>query len=577
MKKQLLIILLYCLASPLSQAQSWQWGKRGGSTDILSTLGDERWEEVIAIVTDSHKNIYTLSPVGQMNLTIDGNPKTNYGDSSSITDFALSSFACDGTYRWSKIIGGGGVEYLDGIQVDNQDNVYISGRFTSCSGPYYPRIDSDVILNTVTSSSCKSLFITKFDTNGNMLWFRQPQQNVSSTVALGQTSSLDLSIDTFGNSYWLVYIPAGTYAGGAFTNSLSDSNLFLFKYDTDGNFMNAMPIDIQIQGISEAYIHFYRNPNNGNLYFTGEIEDGDNITIGGQSITHSGYIACFNNLGVFQWKKENTSTQWGRLKFYNLVFDTANNIYISGKISGQNLDSIFGFSVPEPIGTSFVLKTDSTADTLLWSTYYNHNGAYSYGAIALNGNEVGYAGYCFSNNFTWGTQSIFASNINEGTEVLLARFNKETGVCLSLNKIPGNVNYNDYGTALAVDISGDYIIGGGFGSQITTSNSLINSGSQTDFFIAKFATTPCSQLSSEEFEQDTANLYPNPVKENVYWQGETSWSNYEVYSVFGQKVAQGNIEAGLKQINLSNLNFGVYLLKCSDVLGKSKVFKIIKE
>ncbi|ESU26560.1 hypothetical protein FLJC2902T_25310 [Flavobacterium limnosediminis JC2902] len=47
-----------------------------------------------------------LSPVGQTLLNIDGNPKTNYGDSSSKTDFALSSFSCDGTYRWSKIIGG---------------------------------------------------------------------------------------------------------------------------------------------------------------------------------------------------------------------------------------------------------------------------------------------------------------------------------------------------------------------------------------------------------------------------------------------------------------------------------------
>ena len=109
MKKQLHTILLLLLALS-SHSQTWQWGKRGGSTDNLSNTGGNRIEEVIDIVTDSQKNIYVLAPVGQTLLNIDGNPKTNYGDSSSKTDFTLSSFSCDGTYRWSKIIGGGGVK-----------------------------------------------------------------------------------------------------------------------------------------------------------------------------------------------------------------------------------------------------------------------------------------------------------------------------------------------------------------------------------------------------------------------------------------------------------------------------------
>ena len=108
MKKQLHTTILVLLLTITSQAQTWQWGKRGGSTDNLSTIGGSRKEEVIAMATDSQKNIYIISPVGQMLLNIDGNPKTNYGDSSSKTDYALSSFSCDGTYRWSKIIGGGG-------------------------------------------------------------------------------------------------------------------------------------------------------------------------------------------------------------------------------------------------------------------------------------------------------------------------------------------------------------------------------------------------------------------------------------------------------------------------------------
>lgn len=579
MKKQLHTAILILLLTITSQAQTWQWGKRGGSTDNLAASGSTRIEEVITMVTDSQKNIYVLSPVGQMLLNIDGNPKTNYGDSSSKTDFALSSFSCDGTYRWSKIIGGGGYERLNDIQIDSQDNIYISGRFSSCTSPYYARIDSDVILNTYTSASCKTLFIAKYSNSGNLLWFKQPQSLVDQTIAIGQTGHRGLGVDAVGNCYWLVSIPSGTYADGAFVNSMSGSNLFILKYDANGNFINAIYLDIQLSGTPFSLgVKFYRNPNTGYFYIT-SVDDGGGgsaAVVGGQTITHSAFIACFNELGQFQWKKESTGTTGGGLKFYNLLFDNSNNIYLSGEMVGT-LGAIFGYSTTD--WTSFVLKTDSTADNLLWGTSYsNNNGAYTYGAIALNGNEVGYAGYCFGNNFTWGSQSIFASNDNEGTEVLLARFNKNTGACLGLHKIPGNVGYDDYGTALTVDASGDYILGGGFGNQLTISgNTLQNAGSQTDFFLAKFATSACSPLSNEEFNVNEIKVYPNPVKDNLYWQGETGWTNYEVYSLLGQKVAEGKIEVGQNQININHLTKGIYLLKCSDNSGNGKDFKVVKE
>ncbi|KGO87875.1 hypothetical protein Q764_12015 [Flavobacterium suncheonense GH29-5 = DSM 17707] len=528
------------------------------------------------MVTDSQKNIYILAPVGQTLLNIDGNPKTNYGDSSSKTDYALSSFSCDGTYRWSKIIGGG-IEDIDGIEVDSQDNVYVSGTFKSCSSPYYARIDSDVILNAYTSAGCKTLFIAKYDTNGNLLWFKQPQALVTQAVATGQTLSRGLVMDDLGNSYWLCYLPTGTYADGAFVNNMSGTNLFILKYDANGNFLNATYFDAQLTSTFGLNLKFYRNPYNGSFYISSNKDASATAVVGGQTITHPAFIACFNELGQFQWKKESTGTTAGAIKFYNLQFDPSNNIYVSGR-NCCGADSFLGVSVPSPYASSFILKTDSTADNLLWSTYYNENGAYSYGAIALNGNEVGLAGYCFGPTFTWGSQTIFASNANEGTEVMLARFNKDTGACLGLHKIPGNVNYDDYGTALTVDASGDYILGGGFGGQLTINgNTLSNAGSQTDFFLAKFATSVCSPLSNEEFNLNEIKVYPNPVKDKLHWQGETGWTNYEMYSVLGQKVAEGKIEAGQNQINISSLTKGIYMLKCSDSQGNSKEFKIVKE
>jgi hypothetical protein len=583
MKNFLLISVLFIGTVFSSSAQSWQWIKDGGSDDVLATTSNLRQEEVYSIVTDSEKNIYTLSAVGKSSLNIDGNPKTNYGDDTTLTDYAISSFSCNGTYRWSKIIGGGGYENIYSIQIDAQDNIYVAGRFGTCgfNDPYPPRIDNDVIISQ-NPEDCSLLFIAKYNKNGVMQWFKRPQpNNVSSTIGY-QTSSKSFSTDLMGNSYWLVMIPPGTYADGAFVNGMTGNNWFVFKYDTNGNFTSATYLDMQLTYDFLLQLKFYRNPNNGYFYMSSMRYDNGatpdaTAVIAGQTVTHSAFIACFNDLGQFQWKKENTNTPGGSLFIYNLDFDNQNNIYLGGRLIGMNLDSFLGLTIPEPIATSFVMKVNPTASTLLWSTYYNHNGSPNVGAVLVNGSEVGFTGYCFSSNFTWGTQSIFASNTNQGTEVLFARFNATTGACTALNKIPGDVGYGDAGTALAVDASGDYILGGGFGHYLydVNNNFVINSGSQTDFFVAKFATQACSPLSTEEFDKDQINIFPNPVTD-VFAVSVKENMQYELYTITGILVAKGSLTQQQSNIDIQKLASGCYLLHLKNEDGSIKVVKVLK-
>ncbi|MBP8066215.1 MAG: T9SS type A sorting domain-containing protein [Flavobacterium sp.] len=437
-------------------------------------------------------------------------------------------------------------------------------------------------MNTFTSASCKSLFLAKYNTNGTLIWFKQPQQNVSQTVALSQTISKGLTVDDQGNSYWLVYIPTGTYADGAFTNSLAGSNWYLFKYDANGNFLNGAHLDVQLTGSFISYVKLYLNSNNGYFYISSfKSSSTATAVVGGQAVNGSGFIACFNDLGQFQWKKEDSYTGAFGLRFYGLAFDSSNNIFLAGQLLGQSLNTFLGLTVPENINPPFIMKLNPTADTTYWSTYPPiSSGPYNYGAIALNGSEVAFTNSCAGTNYTWGSQVLNASNISngEGIETLFARFNSSTGACLGLHKIPGNAGFDDQGTALTVDVSGDYILGGGFGGQLTINGAtLSNAGSQTDFFLAKFATSVCSPLSNEEFNLNEIKVYPNPVKDNLYWQGETSWTSYEVYSVLGKKVAEGKIFSGQNQINISHLTKGIYVLQCSDASGNVKAFKIAKE
>jgi hypothetical protein len=158
-----------------------------------------------------------------------------------------------------------------------------------------------------------------------------------------------------------------------------------------------------------------------------------------------------------------------------------------------------------------------------------------------------------------------ATGDNQGNDVLFARFNKNTGACLSLHKIPGNIGYNDYGCSIAVDASGDYIVGGNFSGTLTFSGGaqITNIGGQSDFFITKFATQVCSPLSTQTSEFDNLTYYPNPTT-SILKIETPNHLNYELYDLKGGLVGQGAIDALQPTIDLSGFAAGTYVLKLID-------------
>lgn len=574
MKTKITLLTICCLIVGVSYSQSWQWGKRGGSIDQLDTTSDNRQEEVFGIVTDSQKNIYTISYVGKNNLNVDGNTKTNFGDNTTLADLCLSSFSCDGTYRWSKIIGGGGYDYVRAIQIDAQDNIYIVGGFAACQNiAYPPRIDNDFILPQAPTSNCSLTFIAKFNGTGSLLWIKRPQDNISNTTS----GLIGLSTDSTGTSYVLAMLQPGSYANGAFTATVSGLfPLYLLKFDTNGNFISGTYLDIQVTG-GASNIKFTRNPYNGYYYFASQLDD-ENATavIGGQTVTHPAFIFCFNNLGQFQWLRQSTSTTFYSTIFWNnFQFDPQNNIYISGRIVGGSIENFYGMSPTLGNSPPFIMKLNPDASAALWYSFPNR-GTTANGGIVLNGNEVGLTASGITNPYTWGGQTLTVSNINNGYEAIFARFNKDTGACLGLSRIVGDDGYDDTGCAITVDASGDYILGGGFGHQLTfTTNTIFNIGSQSDFFVAKYSTSVCS-LSNDDFKEQGIELAPNPVQSTVKVTTEENLT-YIVVDMAGKIIKQGTITPVENTIDVSSLTPGVYILQTNNSEGAIKKVKLVKE
>lgn len=249
----------------------------------------------------------------------------------------------------------------------------------------------------------------------------------------------------------------------------------------------------------------------------------------------------------------------------------------------MNLDSFLGFSHSLLNNPAFVMKTNPDATSYFWAS--NHSASESTsGAILLNGSEVAFTGKCggstfpASSTFTWGTQSITAPGANQGHDVLLARFNSTTGACLSLNKIISSNATIDFGAAIAKDVSGDYIIGGGFAGTLydVNNSTVVNEGGDSDFFITKFSTQPCLPLSSESFEEESLNIFPNPVKD-IFTISVKENTNYQLYTLTGILVKKGNINISDNTIIINELVTGCYLLQLHSESGKSQTLKVIKE
>jgi hypothetical protein len=576
MKKLLTYILLFGTFCTFSQ--SFQWLKRGGSNE---NLGND-YESAYSIATDSEKNYYILSFVGMSDLDVDGHPKSNYDYPASPQDVVLASFACDGTYRWSKVFGGSNNENINSVVVDSQDNVYVGGSMTSChpypgtpSEPYPSQIDTEYFFSN-SNSACTLLFFAKFNKNGVLQYVKRPQSPSTLSIAY---SSLSMNFQIQNDViYWYLWLPSGTYADGAFTNSNTDPYTpYVLKYNLDGTFVSATQLGT-VQTYDFSVVKYYRNQHNGYYYAT-IIKKSPSATfsINGQPIVNSAALVCYDNNGTFLWKIEDTTTTTGRIQLNDLSFDSQNNIFIAGTIGGLNGNSFLGFS-NSSFGAGFLMKTNPTATSSLWLSSPSTGGVFPR-AIFNNATEIAITASAGAGpNLTWGTQTLTIPGANQGTDALLVRINSANGACLSLNKVASNTTSVDFGAAIVKDVSGDYIIGGGFGGTLydVNNSTIVNEGGDSDFFITKFSTQACLPLSSESFEEAKMNIYPNPVQ-NAFTVPVKENTTYKLYTITGILVKEGSVNTNENTITISELASGCYLLHLQSETGKRESVKVIKE
>ncbi|MFY7665918.1 T9SS type A sorting domain-containing protein [Flavobacterium sp.] len=553
--------------------QSWPWGFRGGAVDDTSNAP----ETVLSLQTDSQKNIYALARVGYAGIFLGNQLIQPNGDAITKNDVVLFSLNCTGELRWYKVFGGRSEERVGQLAIDENDNIYFAGTVSSCApvgdinGPaaFFGEFDFN---NTL--EACSRSILAKINSDGDFIWIRRPQPFLSQSEAQG-TVNVDLLRDETGTLHWFMSMRSGTFCDGQYTVPQGGSKHHILKYDTDGNFVQGISLNMSIDILPLP--KFYRNPNNGHYFFTNYRDPENVVSFNGTPITGTGYLASYDQNGNFLWVRQTTSAnEVSAMIPHGLDFDSNNNIYLGGvlgNLTGSN--SFLGFAIPpEQFQRTFVLKCNPTAETVIWAHHNNKFGQLT-GTTKIINDEL----YWASNGVTtvtWSGQS-FTVATTSNSRHFAAKFNLETGACTGGFWIPSTQGGFNYFNDITQDASGDLILGGQFTGSVNLDNNqtLTQSGGSSDFIIAKYAAQACSPLNTNDLPFEQVQLYPNPVKD-VFVLQVAQTAKYQIISLNGTIIKNGTANQGSNSIQVSELPPGIHLLKLIFENSEIEIRKLLK-
>ncbi|MEI8279518.1 MAG: T9SS type A sorting domain-containing protein [Bacteroidota bacterium] len=567
--KRFYTLLGLLLLAYSSVAQSWLWGRSGGSSDYPGYP-----ETVIDMATDNNGNIYLLANVLQTNLNIDGHSKTGYG----LQDMMLSSFSASGVYRWSKVFGGYTNDMPKALRADSLGHIYVAGSIYSPSNPLLTAVHFDA--DTTLANNCKrNLFLIQYDTLGNYKWLRLPQPDtLSLTNAVDSSKTIDMNVDAAGNVYWLCQLPAGGFADGSFT--VPGTGLYMLKYDKSGVFKLSFPLQMTATGSVLDNIHMQRDPLTGRFYLAGGLTGGS-IQFLGNPVAHPTFLATLDSTGNFLWKKEGKAyTAYGGCSGRPAI-DSACNIYLTGTTSLW--DSLNGQALSDSIAGPFVIKMDSAGHNV-WTVHPTVNYTTFGNALTLLSNTqlVMTGAYAGLLRWTGYTPALYHSP-GLGFGVFFTHFNALTGAVIGMDSLSGDLGYNSYPASIEADHKGGFFIGGQFEDIINVAGDMLQTtGGETDFFVAKYCYANCSIAPSSIDHTpiaaaNTLSIYPNPAIGVLHIDAVTDNTSYRLYSIVGCTLQSGSLHTGNNMLNVQDIPAGIYLLEMTDINGNRHISRIVKE
>lgn len=508
--KHLPFLFIFLIANYCT-AQTWQWAVGGGSSNNLGFA--DQWERIEDIALDVHGNVYTLGYVRTNDINIGGIPVPGW----QYGNVMVNSFSCDGSLRWSKVIGPIGPQSGIALRTDSLDGVYFIIE-TNVSDSLH--VDDDT---TLWEPSQKSAWLFKYDTSGNLKWFEGPETVTSS--GQGEAKQTSLEVDGNGNVYWLCHLYPGLYGGVGGYNVISEGE-YILLYDKDGGFQGATQLEMFITSTPQ-HPKLTIDPNSGNFIISGTMPV--KVYLGNDSTINSMFLAVFDKNGNFLWKRENSFQQtWASGLRGRPALDMEGNIYLAGYANTG--DQFAGHTITNSVvnNAPLIIKLDKNGNKL-WAKNAIVKTKAQGQAIALrNSGEVDLLSY--ASYLQWPPSQDSSSTFNAGT--VITRFNTQTGKFLGFDTTSTTLPFPGGGaavisepTAAIANGRNGIFVGGSFSYSFIAGNNppIISTGGFDDFFVARYGYDSCQCDDIPEPKFTSINTSGNTF--NFTYTGSTPYTS----------------------------------------------------
>jgi|GEM_PF-3513360 len=552
--------LLFCCCFPAeSDAQNWEWIKSTDGIDAESVVGS-------AIANDPFGHVFVGGMFQGTCLTFDTAVLGSIYDSYSI----LAKFDSSGNLIWQQYASSNGTYGISliAIAADEYGNCYATGVFGAPSATFGSY--------TLTTTQMESIFLVKYDQNGNVVWAENSTGSPPSSSYNEHVQ--DIYIDNNGNAILCgnvgdQYMSIG---GSAVNNSAfysgTNASMFLAKFDSSGSLLwsitAADPTCISCSAIGNSVVTDAAN----NVYVVGD-NSGYFLKFDTTTLIGSNFFAKYSSDGTFIWAKcyGIDSDQTAPNTFSCLGINQAKNeLYFSGTFDYSEMT--FGdITLSNPLAGStgvnaafFLIQSDLDGNIQWAKTAYGSAVVQSL-AVDAN-NNINVSGYFWDSTIIFnGTYTVTALSATTTYPGFLTNFSSDGNVNwgMSLGK-----NNSEITPALSADYFGnlyatcDYIGDTMFyqNGYFLNSNRFTSAGSD-NIFVAKLG--GIESVPMQPNGNVNMVLYPNPAKTelvvrfNAMGMNEITITDEIGRIVIRQHINQANLEFSL---NLNLLLPGLYFV-----------------
>ena len=283
-------------------------GANAPSFEQAGQIGSPGVDVSYGSATDSEGNVYlTGTTSGALG-----------GESQGGFDVWVAKYNSQGQELWRQQLGSNGGDRAYGIEIDGEDNVYLTGQ------------TSGNLFGERNSPEADAWLAKLSGADGELIWGRQYGTD---TTGGNSSGSFDLAVDEEGNVYASgLAIKESTLPPEEFDFTIEDDS-FVIKFDTDGNQQWVTPIDTPF--FNESY--GIDVDNQGNVYTTGwtqglveESDPGRNL------LKYDYWLATLDSdNGEIESTQQFNSNDNGIDFAWDTETDSEGNAYVSGWTTGD--------------------------------------------------------------------------------------------------------------------------------------------------------------------------------------------------------------------------------------------------